>query len=97
MQNDFKNFCYYDCYNIIFFKKPKYYQNEIIAYSQVIRSISIFTSGKVISVSGDKSIKIQDKNLNILQSIKNAHNDIINYVDIKDEKILPPNLHLMMI
>ena len=61
-------------------------KNKIKAHFHVIRSMSIFPSGKMISVSGDKSIKIWDINLNILQCIINAHNDIINYVDIKDEK-----------
>jgi hypothetical protein len=50
-----------------------------------INKISIFPSGNLISVSFDKSIKIFDDQFNILQHIKNAHNDIISYVDIKDE------------
>ena len=50
-----------------------------------INSISIFPSGNIISVSEDKSIKIFDIHYNILQNIKNAHDESIIYVDVKDE------------
>ena len=48
-------------------------------------SISCFPSGNIITVSYDKSINIYDINLNILQNIKNAHDNSIIYVEIKDE------------
>ena len=50
-----------------------------------INSISKFPSGNIISVSYDKEIKIFDKNISLIQNIKNGHNDDIIYVDIKDE------------
>ena len=50
-----------------------------------INSLSCFPSGNIISVSNDKSINIYDITLNILQNIKNAHDDTIIYVEIKDE------------
>ena len=59
----------------------------ILVHSNYITSMSIFPSGELISVSWDKSINIYDINFNILQHIENAHeNNIINKVDIKDEK-----------
>ena len=57
----------------------------INAHDYLVNSVSIFPSGKIISVSYDKSIKIYDINYNIIQNIKNAHNNGIIYVDIKDE------------
>ena len=59
--------------------------NSIQSHKNMIRSISIFPLGNIISVSKDKSIIIYDINLNILQNIQKAHNDFINYVEIKDE------------
>ena len=59
--------------------------NSIEEHKDGINSISIFPSGKIISVSYDKTIKIWDINFNILQNINNAHNKGINYVEIKDE------------
>ena len=50
-----------------------------------INSIGIFPSGNIIIVSDDKSIKIFDSNFNEIQTIKNAHEDSIIYVNIKDE------------
>ena len=50
-----------------------------------INSISTFPSGKIISVSYDKSIKIYDNDLNIIQSIENAHDNGIIYVYVRDE------------
>ena len=52
--------------------------------SNSIYSISIFPSGNIISTSY-KSLIIYDKNFNIIQTINNAHNSIIYYVDIYDE------------
>ena len=54
-------------------------------YYSWIYSISCFPSGNIISVSKDRSINIFDINLNIIQRIENAHDDGINYVEIKDE------------
>ena len=60
-------------------------QNTIYAHDDTIRFISLFPSGNFISVSNDRSIKIFDINLNNIQTIKEAHNDNINYVDVKNE------------
>ena len=58
---------------------------SIETHKDYIKCISIFPSGNIISVSSDKSIIIYDNNLNILQNIQNAHNEVINYVEVKDE------------
>ena len=58
---------------------------SIQPHNDWINSISCFPSGNIITVSSDKSINIYDINLNILQNIKNAHDDSIIYVEIKDE------------
>ena len=58
---------------------------SIQPHNNWINSISCFPSGNIITVSNDKSINIYDINLNILQNIKNAHDDSIIYVEIKDE------------
>ena len=60
--------------------------NSIQPHYGIINSLSSFPSGKIISVSSDKSIKIYDTNLTIIQNIENAHYSSINYVEIKDEK-----------
>ena len=57
----------------------------IKTHNENITSLSIFPSANLISVSSDKSIKIFDINLNVLQNIQNTHDDWILYVDIKDE------------
>ena len=44
-----------------------------------------FPSVNIIFVQSAQSIKIYDKNLNIIQDIINPHNNSINYVSIKDE------------
>ena len=59
--------------------------NSINAHESWIRSVSIFPSGNIISVSNDQSIKIYVNNFNILQIISNAHEHIIYYVSVKDE------------
>ena len=59
--------------------------NSINPHTKSINSISKFPSGNIISVSSDQSIKIYDKNLNIIQDIINADGYCINYVSIKDE------------
>ena len=59
--------------------------NTIQAHTSSISSVSIFPSGKIISVSKDKTIKIYDMNFNIIQKIIKAHDSKITYVDIKDE------------
>ncbi len=63
-------------FNIIMSKKE---------HNNYIMSMRVFPSGNIISVSKDKSIHIYDNNLNILQDIQNAHEDLICYIDIKDE------------
>ena len=72
-----------DCKN----KIDIYYKqiNSIIPHKKSISSLSIFPLGNIISVSFDKSIKIFDNNLNIIQTILNAHDNCIIYVCIKDE------------
>ena len=57
----------------------------IKAHSESILSISQFPTGEIISSSSDKSIKIWDKNFNIIQNIPNAHNNWIYYISIKDK------------
>ena len=59
--------------------------NSINAHENLINSVSIFPSGKIISVSHDKSIKIYDCKFNLLQIIKNAHDNYIIYVNIQNE------------
>ena len=58
---------------------------SISPHENSINSMSVFPSGKVISVSDDKSIKIYDHFFNLIQSIKMAHYCGILNVDIKDE------------
>ena len=50
-----------------------------------ISSVSVFPSGNIVSVSYFKAIKIFDTNYKIIQNILKAHEDIIKYVDIKDD------------
>ena len=73
----------------IFEKDNKLVKYKIIksvkSHKNYINSLSIFPSGYIISVSGDKSIIIYDINLNILQQIQNAHDKGIGYVEVKDE------------
>ena len=59
--------------------------NSIIQYEDCVNSISIFPSGNIISVSGDKSIIIYDIHFNILEQIKNTHDKGICYIEVKDE------------
>ena len=59
--------------------------NSIEPHKGWINSLSTFPSGNIISVSGDKSIKIYDINFNELQIIQNAHDQGILYVEVKDE------------
>ena len=73
----------------------KYHSNEkyiniknkksIKLHDNIINTISKFPSGNIISVSTDQSIKIYDINLNTIQHIKNAHENSITYVDVKNE------------
>ena len=64
-----------------FLKKVK----EIKLKNNYISSMSILPSGKIISISNDKSIKIIDLNYNTIQTIEKAHEDLITYSDVKDE------------
>ena len=64
-----------------FLKKVK----EIKLKNNYISSMSILPSGKIISISNDKSIKIIDLNFNIIQTIEKAHVDLITNSDVKDE------------
>ena len=59
--------------------------NSIYPHYSAIKEIAVFPSGNIISVSNDKYINIYDKNLTIIQTISNAHNDYINDVYVKDE------------
>ena len=59
--------------------------NSINSHINNITLLSTFFSGNIISVSSDKSIKIYDKNLKIIQNIENAHDDGIIDLSIKDE------------
>ena len=70
------------------FKLKNNFQNiiSINVHNYSINSVKIFPSGKIISVSNDKSIKIFDgKTFKILQNIKNAHNNWIFYVEVLNE------------
>ena len=58
---------------------------SVQTHNDWINCLSIFPSGKIISVSNDKYINIYDINFNILQYIQNAHDDWIIYVEIIDE------------
>ncbi len=58
---------------------------SIKVHNNCVYSISIFPCGNIILVSQDKSIKIFDINYNILQHIKNVHDDCIINVEIKDD------------
>ena len=58
---------------------------SINAHSDTIFQISIFRSGKIISVSKDKSIKIWNNDYSLYQNIPNAHEHSIFNVSIKDE------------
>ena len=59
---------------------------SIHSHSDWISSMSIFPSGKLISVSEDKSIKIYDNiNYNVIQNITDAHDGSITNLSIKDE------------
>ena len=64
-------------------------KKSIQAHEKYITSMASFPSGNFLSVSGDKSIKIYDININLIQHIKEAHNGCIQNVCIKDEIILP--------
>ncbi len=54
-------------------------------HNDQINLIKKFPSGKLISTSNDNSIKIFNENLDLIQNIKNAHEDWITYLNIKDE------------
>ena len=51
-----------------------------------ILSIASFSSSKLVAVLDDKSIEIYDNQFKTLQSIPNAHSDLIRYVSVKDEE-----------
>ena len=57
----------------------------INVHDEQINYITSFPSGNIISASNDKTIKIFDIYLNILQIINNAHEKEITCIDIKDE------------
>ena len=56
-----------------------------IKVNSPINTVSIFPSGILISILENKSIIIYDINFQILQEIKNAHEENIINLDIKDE------------
>ncbi len=51
-----------------------------------ILSIASFPSSKLVAVLDDKSIEVYDEKFLTLQSIPNAHTDLIRYVSVKDEE-----------
>ena len=53
---------------------------NINAHDKEISSLSFFPCGNIISVSWDKSIKIWDIEMNLIQKIENAHDKNINYI-----------------
>lgn len=57
----------------------------IKTFEKDIRSMSIFPSGNLLSISGVNSIKIYDINFNLLQNIIPKNREWICYSDIKDE------------
>ena len=57
--------------------------SSVNCHNEAINQISIFPSGNIISVSNDCSIKIWDKNLNIIQII--ILDKIVLCVSIKNE------------
>lgn len=57
----------------------------IHAHASRIYRVAFFPSNKFVSICNDHSIKIWDENYKCIQIIVNAHDDIINYVTIKDE------------
>ena len=57
----------------------------IIGHKKQINLILTFPSGNIIAVSNDKSINIYDINLNIIQNIENAHENIIFGISIQNE------------
>ena len=57
--------------------------SSVNGHNEAINQISIFPSGNIISVSNDCSIKIWDKNLNIIQII--ILDKIVLCVSIKNE------------
>ena len=59
--------------------------NTINAHYREIKQICIFPSGNIISISGDQYIKIWNQNFELLQLIYYKSNDILAYIDIKDE------------
>ena len=54
-------------------------------HKDIVYSATVFPSGNIISVSKDCSIIIHDINYNMLQYIQNAHNNLITYVEVKDD------------
>ena len=59
---------------------------SIKKHNDWVKSVKIFPSGNIISVSYDRSINIFDgNNFKILQNIKNVHNDNYINLSIKDE------------
>ena len=58
---------------------------KIKAHNDWVTSVSILPSGKIISASKDRTIKIWDENFNIIQTIENEHSNKIDYISIKNE------------
>jgi WD40 repeat protein len=56
-----------------------------ITVESPINTISIFPSGKIISTSINRTITIYNREFNKLQEIKNAHDEFILNLNIKDE------------
>ena len=66
------------CNNLEIIKKSKEHKNHVNA-------LATFPSGKLISVSKDSSIKIYDKNLNVIETIEDKDNIGLIYVEVKNE------------
>ena len=59
------------------FKKVKEIRNSLV-------NLKSFPSGNIVAVKHNDII-IYDINMNVIQTIENAHEDLIPYVDVKDE------------
>ena len=61
-------------------------EKKIHSHSDSIENVAIFPSGNLVSASHDQSIVIYNNNLEIIQTIKDAHSSLIWDVQIKDEE-----------
>ena len=61
-------------------------EKKIHSHSDSVENVAIFPSGNLVSASHDQSIVIYNNNLEIIQTIKDAHSSLIWDVQIKDEE-----------